>query len=56
MVNLPSLPPVAGPKAQVAVTEAVPFELPPHPSHLPMAQLASRQAGNWRPVKDTMYG
>lgn len=50
----PRRPPHAGAKAEVKVTEAAPSELPPHPSHLPLEQLADRRTGNWRPVKLTV--
>ena len=41
-----------GPKAQLAVTEAVECAVPPHPEeHLPVAQLIKPLAGFWRPPK-----
>lgn len=42
----------AGPKARLAVTEAVECAVPPHPEeHLPVAQLIKPLAGFWRPPK-----
>lgn len=42
---------LAGAKAQLKVTEAVECQLPPHPSHLPLDELAARTVGHWRPPK-----
>ena len=50
------LPLRAGAQAKVVAGDAVPCEVPPHPSYLPLAELSTSGDGAWRTLCEAKKG